>query len=701
GRPLGGVPELAKATGGDLEKVRRILSTIRFEPYAGVLKGAEGAWATGAANSFDLSLLGAEMLSPFARVRFTLGSAPAEDVKARLRTAAEAPVARLPEGAKPAVDPRAAAEGRADLWRRVDGTVAALEALLKAKGIPLGDAGPAPDLAWCGLEVEREGRWEAVVPPLGEVAERLDALPDRVLHRIEVAARLERSAGGKVASDEILRVSYPARELLGRPLTFQIVPAPGDLGLSRSLISKDAVKMSPLEGLRAVKRFVPSVVLGTGGQYGKAFDLDGKIYAIDPAQGFSLAGADAVGDRVGGLLGRRRGPEIGPPTALTWSLRRIGPDGSETAWDREVVDLIGHGRPRKALEKLEPRQEDRLRLAFLGRHSVFLHAGDIGMAEGLLRIRRAMEPWRGFLKEMRAHRAGRQSLAKALQHFEVEETAPTAFAVMRGSFRRELETRAGARSWTAAAGLVVLHAEVVPAGDDRYALRESFDIVDLPLGVEGPSAGRFRLAQGVLDTELELETCDCRPPMYNTASMIRRAKAELRCLTAPEEVDALPYKDAAKARLKAELGAGYVAVAPTAEIDGEAAWWRIDPRSGAALGIGETGYGQTATEYWLTVNDRIKETYGIGKVIYCYLMAIWSNPLGWDESVGVVASPKLLGEILKCIPICKGLKKVIKFPEDTDPLAPFIGHSIEGEMKFDANDACKEGEKALDSLLGN
>jgi hypothetical protein len=99
------------------------------------------------------------------------------------------------------------------------------------------------------------------------------------------------------------------------------------------------------------------------------------------------------------------------------------------------------------------------------------------------------------------------------------------------------------------------------------------------------------------------------------------------------------------------------------------------------------------------VHDRIKESYGIGKVLYCYLMAIWNNPLGWDESAGVVASPKLMGELLKCIPICKGLKKVVKFPEDTDPLAPFIGRSIEGELKLDAHDACKAGEDFLDKVL--
>jgi hypothetical protein len=244
--------------------------------------------------------------------------------------------------------------------------------------------------------------------------------------------------------------------------------------------------------------------------------------------------------------------------------------------------------------------------------------------------------------------------------------------------------------------VAVVHAGVVDAAGGKLKLRETFDLMDLPRSIEGPDAARYCLALGVLDTELELQTCDCNPPMYNTASMVRRAKAELRCLTKPEEADALAFKETARERVKAELRAGHAVLAPAAEIDGEACWWRVDPRTGSALGIGETGCGQTSVEYWMEVHDRIKETYGIGKVLYCYLMAIWTNPITPNELTGEGPGLDVIKEILKCIPVCKGLKKIIKFPEDEDPFARF-GFSMEAEARVDAHDLCKEGEKWLDA----
>ncbi len=690
GRPASPA-DLAKLLGGDLEKIRGFLAALDVEAYDGVLKGAEGVLATRAGNSFDRALLAAELLKP-ARVRFAVGAVPAAKLGPRKERAKTA----LPAGAVGKTDFAKGRERRAAVWARVDETVATLSGLLQAKGVKLGDAASIPVLEACWVEVERDGAWTALEPPPAVARERFDVLPAKYLHRVEIFAKLERSVKGAAAVEEILKVEYPTKDLAGRPLTFQIVPAPGDRGPLQALAGRDGLKAAPLEGMRAAKRFVPSVRLGKGGQYGKAFDLDGKLYTIDAAKGFALAGGDVAGDRVGALL--RRAPETGAPTALWWGLRRHAPGREPESWEREVVDLTGFGAPRTALAKLDARQADRLRLAFLGSHEVRVHLGGIDAAEGILRLRRSLEPWQRFLKAMREQKKGKTTLEKALREFEREKPAFNTFEVIRGSFLRELERRAGARSSLPGAGLVVVHSEFDAVGD-KLRLRESFDIVDLPAAVEGPDAARFRLALGVLDTELELESCNCRPRMSNTASLIRSAKPELRCLTRPEEADALPYKPTARARVKADLAAGRAVVAPAAEIDGEAVWWRIDPRTGSALGIGQTGYGQTATEYWLTVHEQLKETYAIGEVLYCYLTAIWSNPVSWDASAGIVAPPALLKEIVKCIPICDGLGKIFDFPDVDDPLTPFIGESIEAEFTLDANDVCEKTEGFVDNLL--
>ena len=684
GRPAG-VAELAKALGGDLDRVRGFLATLDLEPYAGVLKGAEGTLATRAGNSFDRALLAAELLKP-SKVRFAVGPG-----KAELRRA-ERPKTTLPAGAVSKRDAKKDRERREALWKRVDDGVAALEALLKDKAIELGGAEKAIEGDVCRLEIERDGIWSLVEGGPIEARERSERLPDAYLHTVEVFARLERNA----KSEEILKVQYPTKELYGRPLTFQVVPAPGEGGLSRAYADRAGLKAAPLAGLRGVKRWVPCVRLGTGGQYGKAFDLDGKVWSIDASKNFAMADGDVVGNRVAGML-RRGGGEVAAPTALWWGLRRRAPGREAETWEREVVDLTGFGKPRVALPKLDAAQSDRFRLALLGTHEIRAHLGGIDAAEGILRVRRSLEPWRRFLKAMRDQKRGRVAFDRAIREFEREKGAWIAFEVLRGSFLRDLEARSGATSFLPTAGLAVLHSEFMTVGD-RLKLRESIDLVDLP--ASGATA-RFRLALGVLDTELELETCTCRPKMLNTASLVRSAGAKLLLLTKPEEADALAFKETAKARVKADLAAGKLVAAPAAEIDGEAVWWRIDPKSGSALGIGETGYGQTATEYWLTVHEQLKETYAIGEVLYCYLTSIWNNPVTWDAEVGIVAPPALLKEIIKCIPVCDALGKVFDFPEDTDPLAPFIGESIEGEMTLDANDACEKGEEFADRMLSS
>jgi len=696
-RPLdlhpGGVPGLAKDLAGDPAKIRRALAAIEFEPYLGVLKGAEGTLVTGGGNSFDQALLAGALMAPFAKIRFTLGVAPLGMVRERFM--APAVHAAPPVGAPNAeVDWKRVRELKDAVWLRIDANVERLSKLLEAKGVRLESPAPVFETAWCGVEFEKDGTWAALLEAPAEPRERVDVIPERWVHKIEVFARLEHSEGPKSKSEEILRVGYRTQDLFGRPLVFRIVPAPGEPGLGKALVGKDRVQLNPLLGLREPKRYVPAVELGRTGQYGRAFDLEGRLYSIHAAKGFAVEGFSAAGDRVSGMLAGNRGAPPAPPTGFWWGVKRIAPGQPEETWEREIVDLIGFGKPRPRVEKLDEAQRDRLLLGFFGEHDVHLDFGDLGLAAGVVRVRRAMDPVRAFFREVRAWKEGRQTLEGALRAFEIDEQVFTAFEVMRTTFRRELDARFRSRSFAPAAGLVVVHTGFVPASEGRVRLRETFDILDLPRSIEGTEGAKFRLALGVLDTELELETCDCTPPIVNTASLIRRSNAELRCLTKPQEADGLPFKETARERVRADLRSGHAVLVPEAEIDGEATWWRVDPRSGKTLGIGETGCGQTTVEYWLEVYDRIRETYAIGKVLYCYLMAIWSNPITPNALTGEAPDFGVIKGILKCIPICKGLKKVINFPQDQDPFARF-GMSLEAKLNYDANNLCGDAEKWL------
>jgi hypothetical protein len=74
-------------------------------------------------------------------------------------------------------------------------------------------------------------------------------------------------------------------------------------------------------------------------------------------------------------------------------------------------------------------------------------------------------------------------------------------------------------------------------------------------------------------------------------------------LVAPGSADSLrslPWQDDARARLADDVGAGFAAVVIRQPVDIQGrprlGWWRVDPRTGATIGVMESGYHQALTE---------------------------------------------------------------------------------------------------------
>jgi hypothetical protein len=111
------------------------------------------------------------------------------------------------------------------------------------------------------------------------------------------------------------------------------------------------------------------------------------------------------------------------------------------------------------------------------------------------------------------------------------------------------------------------------------------------------------VAQGVLDTVIEHEIASPGAPGGNTAALYGLGDGSGWQLIEPQQVDRvalLALSEDAKARLKSDLAAGNLVLAPSAPVPTEGgpqvAWWRIDPRSGATLGIGRNGMGNAEVE---------------------------------------------------------------------------------------------------------
>jgi hypothetical protein len=150
--------------------------------------------------------------------------------------------------------------------------------------------------------------------------------------------------------------------------------------------------------------------------------------------------------------------------------------------------------------------------------------------------------------------------------------------------------------------IVTRHRFFVPSNGGQVSAVEAVDIVanEVEVDLATREAFAIRLWQGVLDTNLEASAsiwpsagnaglAFAKAPDWLTLNLAQRSR--LGEISLPEE---------ARRRIAQDLDSGYVVVAPRAamRIAGElfVGWWRINPRTGDALGVDARGWGTSATE---------------------------------------------------------------------------------------------------------
>jgi hypothetical protein len=158
---------------------------------------------------------------------------------------------------------------------------------------------------------------------------------------------------------------------------------------------------------------------------------------------------------------------------------------------------------------------------------------------------------------------------------------------------------------------------------------------------------RARLEQGVVDTNAEAILASDRPDASNAGSAFasstnwttlrRPADPQLAALNLPDDV---------RTRIGEELSAGYVVVAPRAPVaigaEAFTGWWRINPSTGATLGMGSSGWGQEMVEYLIILSA---EGLALAFLFQYMLCKIQGNPPSTDvPRVGRNCAPTPLRE---------------------------------------------------------
>jgi len=606
--------------------VAHVHDEIAFEPYEGVLRGAQGTLASAAGNAWDQALMTGRLLAD-AGYDVELRRAELDDAqvdrlldRVRARSASDlGPDVEL----SAIVDVGDPDELRAELEDRLaafDAEVREIDDVVAR--LPTGASDEAleqvreavRDYAWVAYRLGSDGGWSEAHPVLGpdteldvEARETFEGeLPEDVQHRFGYQVFVEQRLGDSLAAQPVTEAwERPTANLYGVPLNFVNLPDGVD--------EADA-DATPADILAETSYLFP-MVDGDIAPGGQAFEMGGAVVPMDAAQSpfgeiFQSIGGD-LGDAAGalGAIGGNGDEDPDDFVALSaqWiEFTLIAPGGERTTHRRYVVDRVG----------AEARSEGRISLdagideeaafeALMSSHTFMLDTGRYGDAYLAARISDALLATRPYVEQAwEAAYGGPAAVAPSAEGAADQAViAPISLYGMFGDAPIDDDLV----SFRPAPALTVLsqrldgsRPQVDVVANPRWSLRTG--------GPDGPTfdaAATRRL--GVWETRMEgvllAERGVSFVPAIDALSSV--PAEELRTLAPGDEeaVRELALPAASRAAIVDDLQRGYGVLTPSRLADGQeaAGWWRVDPRSGETLGRGADGRGAAGLEYVTTL----------------------------------------------------------------------------------------------------
>ncbi len=635
------VAERAKRIGPDLEaNFTFVRDQIRFDPYAGTMRGAQGALISASANALDRSLLLASLLEAHGfKARIARGTLGADKVQLLVKAflaprpaSADDPARKIAQTVRDAgeADLLPAAEStrtRGEQLRRwIDGRASADAAALRSV---LGDSarwfkdGASKDVQQrladhCWLQVERDGQWLdldasfAGAKPGQRFAEPAASfappdVPADLVHRIRVSVVAEYADGDARSETTVLDVTVPAVDLVTHQMR----------------LTNEPIDIRNVNELGRARRFRASLHVGPRTERGEEYTLGG------PASGGTMSGLGAA------LFGGGEAPR--KLSGLWTQIAMAGPGAPGKAERRYLVDLVGaDARSKKGpAGPLRSVPDDRLPYLALGAQDiVVMPAPYPAFMVHWLTCRSALENQQlmRLALDVRFKKASAGALVKAYAASGASPFSPS-LASMAGLVAEHLDVQRGASRAAMVSPFVAMFRQgyaaesVIKDPPDRARLRAGFDIVSpaaVPIGGSGGDRADRGLLYGAFMTDLELAmgiemTPGATVVIDNasaTAEAGRGSGQALGLLSAPGDESRLGFSADAQAALRSDLQAGHMVVAAPAPTTGAvssiATWWRVSPDTGVGLGVNEFGEGQGMTEEQL-VNVMV----GLAGAVWC------------------------------------------------------------------------------------
>lgn len=645
------VAAVAQQVGPDPSKLRDWVAThTRLVPYRGVLRGATGVLMDRVGNSLDRSLLLAslfkasgvparlaraqlsdEAMQGLQRSATLLTEVEPPDLSAKVLATIDAYATQSGSDAsamrgqlqKVIDDGRATAE---NLRRRV-GTQA--DVLARAVGHP--DAPAAEDLEalrdhWW-VQAQIAGRWVSFDPALADPAKEAAApeqthapgdLPADLRHTIQLSVVVEKWDGSALNEQQALATELVPADLIGDVVRLQQLPMnwpqeqPGGSSDTTKRIVDAALSQHewlPVFTVDGKKVHGPSI-LDTG-------ELNQK-----PGTKSLVSAATGVFDALGG----GESSSAGELTAewIDYELRAPGEPPRKIR--REVFDLIG---PAARASGAAPILTDETRaaraLGVLAETEILVLPAQLSAAFAAHQMASALLANESVLTNLAT--GDKLSQNDLLERAKGLRPLPGV-----------LHSLAVARREVAADSIFITRPNVVSRHvffglqTNGAAMSGAIDIVASDVAASGPDPFAARIQQGVLDANLEAMFAGPGATSTATDEFGAEAKAGWTALRSPDELTAMSMTPDIRARVESDLRTGFVVVAPKSVRPAGPAmdWWRVDPRSGDTLRIGQRGWGQAQVEYKAMV-------LVVGVTSICFVGALADGSLSKREAVICIA----------------------------------------------------------------
>jgi transglutaminase-like putative cysteine protease len=448
---------------------------------------------------------------------------------------------------------------------------------------------------------------------------RVNAIPDSLFHRVAIRVVIEQWTPDGLREREVLARRLRAADAAGKRLMFWHEPigddqeagAAGYENLEDWIANQRAWRpVLAVDGRRiAGKGFTETGDLGGGKSGGRGSPFGGL--------GGTLAGGkeEQTEDGGGNLTGEWLEFEICAPGEPCRSVRR------------PVFDLLGSARREEGgVAAYEPAADARSARAWalMGRSDLMIQTYELTPAYANYLIftqLAAQEPIVSKLVrdgDLRARPAADDPVAYLLSAVPAHLYA---FALARTLWSEDERALFVDRP-----NVLAYHQGIRLTENGELRLWQALDVVSNSMGVRDDSNGsgfEMRVRQGVFETNLEALFLAAIGKAENTANLFVEARQRGVGWRVVQRADdpsweQLDVPTGAAALLRKDVADGFVAVAPerAVPIDGRAffGWWRVDPRTGQTLGMGQAGYGQGLTEKM--INFAASAGPGIGVALW-------------------------------------------------------------------------------------